>query len=80
MPLSSELINETIADNVYKAYHKIHELGVLHGDVRKENILVRKDESIVIVDFERTEINNVPKVVIDIEDCEVQALLLNLQE
>ena len=26
--------------------------GGIHGDVRRENILVREDDSVVIVDFE----------------------------
>jgi RIO-like serine/threonine protein kinase len=52
---------------------------VLHGDVRKENILVRNDKSIVIVDFDRTDIDNVSEEVIDKEDRDVEALLRSLR-
>jgi len=40
-----------IGRNVINAFKEIHARGVYHGDVRCENILVRPDESIVIVDF-----------------------------
>lgn len=78
MPLSKQLITETVVRNVAKAYDEIHKLGVLHGDVRKENILVRQDESVVIIDFDRTEINNVSNELIQMEDADVEALLFSL--
>jgi len=43
--------NSTIANNVLKAFKKIHARKVYHGDARAENILVQSDNSIVIVDF-----------------------------
>ena len=46
--------------------------------MRKENILVRNDQSIVIVDFDRTEVNNISNDLIDMEDRDVKALLLSL--
>ena len=46
-----------IGRNVVNAFKEIHARGVCHGDVRCENILVRPDESIVIVDFETSMID-----------------------
>lgn len=34
------------------AFEKIHALGVVHGDIRKENVMVREDESVWIIDFD----------------------------
>ena len=33
-----------------------HARGVLHGEVRPENILVRPDQSVVVIDFEMSEL------------------------
>lgn len=44
--------NSTIAKNVLKAFKEIHSRKVYHGDARPENILVKSDNSVVIVDFE----------------------------
>ena len=42
---------------IFKAYDKIHALGVIHGDVRVENILVdRTRKAVWIVDFEFSEV------------------------
>jgi len=41
-----------IGRNVINAFKEIHDRGVWHGDVRCENILIRPDESVVIIDFE----------------------------
>ena len=49
--------NSIIAKNVARAFKEIHARGVWHGDVRAENILVRKDNSVVVIDFESSEMN-----------------------
>jgi serine/threonine protein kinase len=41
-------IERRIAD----AYARVHELGVIHGDIRPENILILKDCSVRIIDFD----------------------------
>jgi DNA-binding helix-hairpin-helix protein with protein kinase domain len=46
-----------IGRNVINAFKEIHARGVCHGDVRGENILVRQDESVVVVDFEMSTID-----------------------
>lgn len=42
----------TVESNIITAYTAIHKLGVVHGDVRPENVLILKDESVRIIDFE----------------------------
>jgi tRNA A-37 threonylcarbamoyl transferase component Bud32 len=49
--------NSTISKNVVKAFQDIHARGVYHGDVRVENILIRKDNSVALIDFEMSEMN-----------------------
>lgn len=46
-----------IGRNVIKAFKEIHARGVYHGDVRGENILVRSDQSVVVVDFEMSRVD-----------------------
>ena len=46
-----------IGRNVINAFKEIHARGVCHGDVRCENILVRSDGSVVVVDFEMSTID-----------------------
>ena len=44
-------------DEILNAFKAIHALGVVHGDVRAENILITKDRNAVwIIDFEFAEI------------------------
>jgi DNA-binding helix-hairpin-helix protein with protein kinase domain len=57
LPLTKQLITATVGQNIAEAFHTIHQVSVLHADVRPETILLRKDESVGIVDFERAEIN-----------------------
>jgi len=71
--------NSTISKNVVKAFQEIHARGVYHGDVRVENILVRRDNSIVIIDFEWSEMN-VDEELLKKEMKQVQSLLVGLQK
>ena len=41
-----------VEQEILNAFGAIHSLGVIHGDIRAENILVGKDDSVWIVDFE----------------------------
>jgi RIO-like serine/threonine protein kinase len=41
--------NPQIVENVIWVFEEIHARGVCHGDVRAENILVRGDNSVVVV-------------------------------
>jgi tRNA A-37 threonylcarbamoyl transferase component Bud32 len=38
---------------VTAAYKNLHKRRICHGDVRAANVLVRNDDSVVLVDFER---------------------------
>jgi thiamine kinase-like enzyme len=50
-------VTPKIKRNVIKAFKEIHSRKVYHGDVQCENILVRPDNSVVIIDFERSGID-----------------------
>jgi serine/threonine protein kinase len=45
-------LNGDIESRIVDAYAKLHKLGVIHVDIRPENILVLKDGSIRIIDFD----------------------------
>jgi RIO-like serine/threonine protein kinase len=54
--LSAANLSDKVESNIYIAYDAIHRLGVIHGDVRKENVLILEDESVRIVDFENSSV------------------------
>jgi serine/threonine protein kinase len=56
-PLSSFNLKPKVETEILQAFNAIHSLGVLHGDVRPDNILVAEDgDAVWIVDFEFAEI------------------------
>ena len=67
-----------IGRNIIKAFNKIHARGVYHGDVRAENILVRPDQSVVVIDFEMSEVDT-PEESLMSEMREVKLLLAALK-
>jgi thiamine kinase-like enzyme len=69
--------NPTISKNVLKAFAELHARKVCHGDVRVENILVRPNDSVVVIDFERS-IMNADEKLLKEEMKEVQWLLAQL--
>lgn len=70
--------NPKIAKNVVKAFKEIHARKVCHGDVRGENILVRLDCSVVVIDFESSEMDADPAL-LNAEMKEVKNLLASLK-
>ena len=70
--------NPGIEKNVIKAFKEIHARKVYHGDVRCENILVRPDHSVVVIDFELSEMDADP-VSLNAEMKEVKYLLASLK-
>jgi DNA-binding helix-hairpin-helix protein with protein kinase domain len=67
-----------IGRNVINAFNKIHARGVCHGDVRCENILVRPDESVVVVELEMSTID-AGKDHLKFEMSEIRGLLASLK-
>ena len=47
-------LDDEVSKNVKAAFAGIHSLGVIHGDIRKQNIMVKQDKSVVIIDFENS--------------------------
>ena len=72
--LSKVVVTPQIEKNVVEAFKKLHEHNVCHGDIRGANIIVRSDESVVIVDFERS-VLNADRMMLMKEEDEVRYLL-----
>jgi RIO-like serine/threonine protein kinase len=49
-------LTDDVEREIIDAFHAIHGSGVVHGDVRADNILVSEDGKVWIVDFEFAEI------------------------
>ena len=45
-------LDDEVSKNIKHAFAEVHHLGVIHGDIRKQNIMVKEDKSVVIIDFE----------------------------
>ena len=41
----------TLAQSIAQTYATLHERGVLHGDVHPSNVLLRRDGTVVLIDF-----------------------------
>jgi len=67
-----------IGRNVIKAFNEIHARGICHGDIRGENILVRPDQSVVLIDFEMSEVK-APEEALMSETREVKHLLASFK-
>ena len=52
--LSRACLNKNVEEAVVTAFRNIHDLSVLHCDVRPENVLVLEDQSVRIIDFEQS--------------------------
>ena len=70
--------NSIIKRNVLKAFAQIHARKVCHGDVRVENILVKADNSVVVIDFEMS-VADAPRDQLSAEAREVKTLLASLE-
>ena len=64
--------------NITAAFNAIHQLGVIHSDVRRQNIMVKADQSVVIIDFEISRREGVLASDIENEDDIVEDLLIKL--
>ena len=72
--LSDTKITPRIEKNVIQAFKMLHSFDICHGDVRAANVLVRKDESVILIDFERSA-SNVDKMMLLEEEDEVRHML-----
>jgi RIO-like serine/threonine protein kinase len=72
--LSDTIITQRIEANTIEAFKTLHSYGVCHGDVRAANVLVRKNESVVLIDFERSMLNADKMMLVEEED-EVRHML-----
>ena len=70
--------NSIIKRNILKAFAQIHARKVCHGDIRVENILVKSDNSVVIIDFEMS-VAQASRDRLRAEMREVKALLTSLE-
>jgi RIO-like serine/threonine protein kinase len=76
--LSKVVLNEAIETNVIAAFDMLHKHGIYHGDVRTANVLVRDDNSVVLVDFERS-VSNADKMMLLEEEDEVRHMLASIR-
>ena len=68
------VVTPRIEDNVKTAFEILHRRYVCHGDIRPANIIVRPDETVVLIDFERSVLNADQLTLVDEED-EVRHML-----
>ena len=73
--MSDVAITSSIERNVVNAFKQLHRHQVCHGDIRAANVIVRDDESVVLIDFERSVLNADRMMLIEEED-EVRHMLL----
>ena len=66
--LSDTTVTPQIEKNVVQAFKLLHCQGVCHGDVRAANVLIRENESVVLVDFERRVLNADKMMLLEEED------------
>ena len=70
--------NPIIKRNILKGFAQIHAPKICHWDVRVENILVKPDNSVVIIDFEMS-LAHASRDILTAEVREVKALLASLE-
>ena len=72
-------VTTAIENNVVAVFRTLHERGIYHGDVRGPNILVRPDNSVVVLDFERSCVNADQIMLLEEED-EVRHMLVAMKK
>lgn len=77
--LSKVVLNHMIEANVIAAFEMLHKHCIYHGDVRPANILVRDDNSVVLIDFERS-VSNADRMMLLEEEDEVRHMLRSARE
>ena len=72
--MSEVVVTPQIERNIVRAFKELHHHNVYHGDIRAANIIVKPDESVVLIDFERSVLNADRMMLIEEED-EVRHML-----
>lgn len=72
--LSNSVVNRIAEANVISAFKTLHNRRICHGDVRPPNVIVRADNSVVLVDFERS-VSNADGMMLLEEEDEVRHML-----
>ena len=67
-------VTSRIEKNIIQAFKILHSHSVYHGDIRAANVRIRKDESVVLIEFERS-VLNVDKMMLLEEEDEVRHML-----
>ena len=79
--LSEACVNDDIERKIFKTYESIHDLGVIHGDIRPENLLVLEDGSVRIIDFDNAAIFSLSDInLIGQEKDEIKTMLESLRK
>ena len=55
--MSKVNVNDTIEENVITVYKMLHKYSICHEDIRIANILVKDNDFVVFIDFERSLLN-----------------------
>ena len=66
--MSEVIVTPQTDRNVVEALKELHQHNVYHGDIRAANIIVRPDESVVLIDFELSVLNADRIMLIEEED------------
>lgn len=77
--LSDVAVTPQIERNIIEAFKKLHQYRAYHGDIRPANIIVRDDESVVLIDFERS-VLNADKAMLSEERDQVRHMLQVVQK
>jgi serine/threonine protein kinase len=56
--LSFKNYSSAMAAKIKETLHKLFDIKIVHGDVKKDNIMIRKDGGVCILDFELSSIVN----------------------
>jgi serine/threonine protein kinase len=79
--ISSEHMDDTLRTRVMVAYKALHKQRVLHGDIRRENVVVLKDRSVRIIDFDNASILSEDDADLILrEDAEIASMLDELMK
>ncbi len=75
--MSAKNLNANVKDKIQEAFHELHLLGMMHGDVRAANILVGTEGSVWIIDFEMAQVvsDSMKDEMLESENLDVTRLL-----